>query len=85
MLRCTNIKNGHTTDAVVGDIGPRDKLGEVSVACAAALGIDPSPTPGGTSAHIIHYSLNPGLAAVVNGKRYERQASGIRHRPIGSD
>lgn len=71
--RCTNVKNGRTTDAVVGDIGPHKKLGEISVACSKALGIDPSPTSGGTDEHIVHYSLTPGVAAAVNGKHYDLQ------------
>lgn len=71
---CKNIRNGMSTDAVVGDVGPHKKLGEISVACAKALGIDPSPTSGGTTEHVIHYSLKPGTPAVVDGKRYQLQA-----------
>lgn len=70
---CSNTKNGRSTEAVVGDIGPHKKLGEVSVACADALGLNPSPTTGGTDEHIIHYHLIPGQAAVVNGKQYQLQ------------
>jgi hypothetical protein len=69
-----NIRNGHETEAVVGDIGPHKKLGEVSVATAAALGINPSPTSGGVDDHIIEYTLKPGVPAVVNGKRYTLQS-----------
>ncbi len=72
---CQNIRNGMTTAAVVGDIGPRKKLGEMSVACAKALGINPSPTTGGEESHIIFYSLKPGIPAVVNGKQYTLKAS----------
>ena len=68
-----NVSNGMETEAVVGDIGPHKKLGEVSVACAKALGINPSPNSGGTERHIIHYSLKPGLPAVVDGKQYSLQ------------
>lgn len=68
-----NISNGRSTPAVVGDIGPKRKLGEISVACAKALGIDPSPVSGGEERHVIHYSLIPGKKAVVNGKVYKLQ------------
>lgn len=70
-----NVSNGASTEAVVGDIGPRKKLGEVSVACAKALGINPSPTKGGEDKHVIHYSLIPGKPAVVDGKHYTLQPS----------
>jgi hypothetical protein len=72
---CKNLKNGMETEAVVGDVGPRTKIGEISVACAKALGIDPSPTSGGTNEHIIHYSVKPGTPATVDGKRYQLQRS----------
>ncbi len=71
----TNIKNGLRTEAVVADIGPRHKLGEVSIACAKALGINPDPVNGGTQAHICQYSIYPGRAASVEGKNYELQPS----------
>jgi hypothetical protein len=70
-----NIRNGMTTEAVVGDIGPPDKLGEISVACARALGIDPSPTTGGVEDHVVHYHIIPGHSAVVDGKVYQLQAA----------
>lgn len=68
-----NSRNDKDTFAVVGDIGPRKKLGEISCACAAAIGLDPSPTHGGTDAHVIEYTLWPGRAAEVDGKRYSLQ------------
>lgn len=74
----TNITNGRSTEAVVGDIGPHRKLGEVSVACAVALGIDPSPTRGGVDDHIIHYNLIPGKAANVDGKQYVLKPSSAK-------
>lgn len=70
-----NSKTNKVTPAVVGDIGPHTKLGEISIACAKALGIDPSPTSGGESEHVVHYFLTPGLAAVVNDKTYALQRS----------
>ncbi len=69
----TNNNNGKHTSAVVGDIGPREKLGEISVATAKALGINPSPTTGGTDEHIVDYIIIPGVPAVVDGKLYQLQ------------
>ena len=71
----TNTKNGRSSEAVVGDIGPHRKLGEISSALAVALGIDPSPTTGGYEDHVVHYSIIPGRYAVVEGKQYSLQAS----------
>jgi hypothetical protein len=68
-----NLKNGTSTTAVVGDIGPKKKIGEISVACAIALGINSSPTKGGEDGHVIEYIIYPGQAAVVNGKQYKLQ------------
>ena len=68
-----NIKNGQETECVVGDIGPHKKLGEISVATAKALGINPSPTSGGTDEHVVEYTLKPGVPANVNGKQYTLQ------------
>lgn len=70
-----NTVNGKETEAVVGDIGPRKKLGEVSVATAEALGLDPSPNHGGTDDHIIQYRIYPGVPAIVEGKIYDLQRS----------
>jgi len=64
-----------TVDAVVGDIGPRAKLGEISVLCARNLGMNPSPNSGGADAHNVHYSLWPGAPAVVDGVTYQLQRS----------
>jgi Fungal chitosanase of glycosyl hydrolase group 75 len=50
---------GKTTEAVVGDIGPRHKLGELSVACAKALDIPASPISGGVDEGV-HYEIIPG-------------------------
>lgn len=73
--RITNEKNGRSTEGVVGDIGPKAKIGEISRAVAIALGIDPSPTHGGLDDHIVFYELWPGISAVVNGVIYTLQHS----------
>lgn len=68
-----NLENGKETFAVVGDRGPRKKLGEISVACAKAIGIPWSPISGGTDDHIIKYTIWPGVPAEVDGKKYNLQ------------
>ena len=79
--RCvvTNSRTGKTTEAVVADTGPHDHLGEISVACARAIGVSTGTTHpangGGASSPTIHYQLFPGKAAVVNGVTYPLQPS----------
>jgi hypothetical protein len=60
---------GKTVDAVVGDVGPEEKIGEISVKCAADLGIKDSPTHGGVSGGV-HYEIIPGQAAMVDGIKF---------------
>lgn len=74
----TNTRNGQSTAAVVGDIGPHRKIGEISVATARALGIDPSPTRGGEDAHVILYTIWPGVPAEVEGVRYTLYGSSAK-------
>lgn len=69
----TNMKTGQHTAAVVADIGPRTKLGELSCACALAIGLNPSPISGGMDEHKVEYVLFPGVPAKVNGKTYGLQ------------
>jgi hypothetical protein len=71
----TNTRNHKKTEAVVADIGPRRKLGELSPAAAEALGLDGNPNHGGTDAHIIQYRIFPGIPAVVNGVKYDLKSS----------
>lgn len=70
-----NLETGLECDAVLADIGPKNKIGEISIAAAAALGINPSPKKGGTSKKIIQYQIFPGVPAVVNGETFTLQAS----------
>ena len=73
----TNSKNGKTTEAVVADGGPRNHLGEISIACAKAIGVPTGGThaanSGGAESPTIKYQLFPGKAAVVNGVTYPLQ------------
>jgi len=79
--RCvvTNSRTGKSTEAVVADTGPHDHLGEISVACAKAIGVPTGTTHpangGGASSPTINYQLFPGTAAVVNGVTYPLQHS----------
>ncbi len=66
-------KPGKHTAAVVGDIGPHKKLGEISCACASAIGLNPSPVSGGVDEHVIDYVIFPGVPAIVDGKQYHLQ------------
>jgi hypothetical protein len=77
----TNTKNNKSVEAVVADGGPSNKLGEISLACAKAIGVPAGEgathpaNSGGVDAHIIQYRLFPGVAAVVNGVTYPLQHS----------
>jgi hypothetical protein len=46
--------NGKTAFAIVGDYGPRGKLGEGSIALADSLGIPSDPNRGGTSSGVTY-------------------------------
>lgn len=54
---------GKSIDAVVADRGPADKIGELSIAAARALGIKESPRNGGSEKPEILYELWPGVPA----------------------
>lgn len=77
----TNTKNNKSVEAVVADGGPRNKLGEISLACAKAIGVPAGEgarhpaNSGGVDSHIIQYQLFPGVAAEVNGVTYPLQPS----------
>lgn len=60
--RVTNTLNGKSVDAVVADKGPVNKIGELSIAAARAVGISSSPRNGGTEKPILLYELWPGQA-----------------------
>lgn len=63
-----------TVEAVVGDVGPHAKLGEISIACAEALGIPSSPNTGGVDSGV-EYTIYPGTPALANGVQYQLQPS----------
>ena len=77
----TNMGNGKTVEAVVADRGPSQKLGEISLACARAIGVPVNEAArhpansGGTDSQTIRYQLFPGTAAIVGGVTYPLQPS----------
>lgn len=54
---------GRSVDCVVADRGPDNRVGELSIAAARAVGLDPSPRHGGTEKAEVVYELWPGIAA----------------------
>jgi hypothetical protein len=73
LANVTNTLNGKHTAAVVGDVGPRKKLGEISCASASAIGLNPSPVSGGVDEHVLEYIIWPDIPAIVNGIYYKLQ------------
>ncbi|MFN7899282.1 MAG: hypothetical protein ACK5N0_06390 [Synechococcaceae cyanobacterium] len=52
-----------SVECVVADQGPSNRIGELSIAAAAALGLPSSPRNGGTEEPVVLYELWPGKAA----------------------
>ena len=63
--------NGNSVDCVVADRGPKNRIGELSIAAARALGIASSPRHGGLTTPNVFYELWPGQAA----EGYELQSA----------
>jgi hypothetical protein len=55
---------GKSVDCVVADKGPPNKIGELSIAAARAIGIPESPRHGGRENSDVVYELWPGVAAL---------------------
>jgi hypothetical protein len=49
-------------DCVVADLGPANRIGELSIAAARSVGLPASPRNGGTEQPVIQYELWPGQA-----------------------
>lgn len=64
---------GATCEAVVADIGPRRKIGELSCECARRIGLDGNPNHGGTDKPVVRYTIWPDVPAVVDGITYPLQ------------
>lgn len=75
LVRCTNIRNGKSALAVVGDSGPSTKTGEGSPRLAELLGLDPNPNHGGTDELIIKCVVYVGTPAVIDGVTYDLQSA----------
>lgn len=71
--RVTHTVKRTQVDCVVADIGPMFKVGEVSVAAAKLLGINPHPIKGGEDAYVCSYELWPDVPAEINGITYRLQ------------
>lgn len=65
-----NKATGNKTAAVVADVGPHKKIGEASMEAARRVGVNCSPTHGGTSEKLIEYTIYPGTPAVVDNVTY---------------
>ncbi|HEY9676834.1 MAG TPA: glycoside hydrolase family 75 protein [Drouetiella sp.] len=59
MVLVRNTDTGKMAVAVFGDVGPGRKSGEGSMALAAEIGLNPSPTRGGTTRPTIEYLVLP--------------------------
>lgn len=70
-----DLRTGLWSWAVCGDIGPTLKDGELSVACAKAIQIPPSPINGGCDTPDLCYVIWPGRAGYVDGRSYTLQPS----------
>jgi hypothetical protein len=55
-----NMATGDNCYGIFADVGPKDKIGEISIRMAQALTINANPKTGGTSAKTIVYLLFPG-------------------------
>lgn len=75
MARVTNSRTGQSTKAVVADIGPHKKIGEISSECARRIGVNDNPNTGGEEDRIISYTLWPGIRAAVDDVIYDLQPS----------
>lgn len=73
--RATNLRNSKVVDAVMGDVGPRTKNGEGSMALARLLGLRFSPRNGGEDRPFIVYELWPGEFGEIDGKKIPLQRS----------
>lgn len=69
MCLVRNRENGRMSIAVFADVGPRHKRGEGSIALAEELGINPSPTRGGTTKPNIEYLVLPGSGYPVQNQQ----------------
>jgi hypothetical protein len=67
---CWVTYKGKRVIAIVGDIGPRSKNGEGSIALCEALGIDSDPRSGGLETPSVLFEIFPGQTAEIDGVTY---------------
>lgn len=72
---CEVSYRGRTVHAVVGDTGPTRKVGEGSPRLAELLGINSNPNHGGVDEFEVTYKVHVGVPAVIDGIKYDLQAS----------
>lgn len=65
--RATLMHSGEKVDFVVGDVGPRTKIGEGSMCLASRLGINSSPRTGGIEYPGILFEIWPGVHGEIAG------------------
>ena len=71
-----NIDNQQFCKAVVGDIGPRAKTGELSPECARRIWLNPNANYGGTDERIVSYTIYVNAPAFIDGVQYKLQSYG---------
>jgi hypothetical protein len=64
---------GKEVGAVVADVGPHNKLGELSARCAELLDINPDPNRGGVDSQSVTYRYWPGIPALIDNVLYSLQ------------
>lgn len=79
-VKLTNPETGKSVYAIYGENGPQNQVGEISMAAARALGINPSPISGGftemTDARYLKYEFFPGSGKrSPNGSRIQTQTA----------
>jgi len=71
--------NGKHEPAVVFDVGPTSKLGELSGCLARRLGINDNPNTGGVDTQSVHYRFWPGVPANIDGNLFTLTPLGSHH------
>lgn len=66
----TNTHTGICVTAIVGDVGPSAKIGEISIALADALGIPSGAKAGGIMEHCLAFDVFPGIPAKIGATQY---------------
>lgn len=71
--RITNLRTMQSCDAVVHDLGPKTKDGELTPEAARRVGINPNSVTGGEERPVVLYECWPGVPAFVDGVTYSLQ------------